>query len=118
MKFELNLNFYICITIFNYIKQIHMQRIKNELQVQIEATAKAVKNQQSKKYNYKFEDFEIVPQGVLYNWKHKSWKTWCRGPIDGSGIKGVRNMVRRYIAECQKPYGKRDLSFVHLYYDV
>ena len=98
-----------------------MQRIKNELQVQIEATAKAVKNQQSKKYDYKFEDFEIVPVcegSITFKWRHKSWKTWCAAPINGKGVMGVRNMVRRYIAECQKPYGKRDLSFVHLYYDI
>ena len=94
-----------------------MKRIKNEDQIKAVETAKAINIQKSKTYDYHFEDFEIVPQGVLYNWKHKSWKSWCRGPIDGSGIKGAINMINKYITECKNPYFQRDLSFVHLFND-
>ena len=55
--------------------------------------------QRNKKFNYNIEDFEIYDS----QWKHKDWKTWCKG-------------AGRYdkTKECNKPLEERDLSFIHL----
>lgn len=97
-----------------------MRRIKNEDQIKVAETAHAINRQESKTYDYRPEDFEIVPickGSIVFKWRHKSWKTWCAAPINGKGIIAVKTLINRYIFECKKPYGKRDLSFIHLYND-
>lgn len=74
---------------------------KLSLNIQLQEKSK------SKNYNFKFEDFDIVGG----NWKHKDWNTWMKG---GDGYAETEKIVKRYIAECKKPYGTRDLSFIHL----
>ena len=66
--------------------------------------------QANKVYNYTLDDFEIFDS----QWRHKDWKTWCQG--EGSYSK-TKKIVERYIAECKKPYGERDLNFIHLIVD-
>lgn len=61
----------------------------------------------SKVYNYTIDEFEIYDS----QWKHKSWKTWCKG---ADRYDETKKMVKRYIAECNKTPEQCDLSFVHL----
>jgi len=84
-----------------------MKRIKDEAQVRRELNEKLIKSQMAKTFNYSLDDFEIHDS----QWKHKDWKTWCKGA--GSYDK-TKELVERYVSECKKPYGTRDLSFVHL----
>lgn len=66
----------------------------------------------NKVWSFKEEDFSI---DLLTNkWKHKSWKTWLKG---GDDYAETKKLVKRYIEECAKPYGTRDLSFIHLVKD-
>ena len=64
-------------------------------------------NQKNKKFDYKFEDFEINGN----TWKYKSWKTFVKG---GNNYTETSAIIHKYIAECKKPYGKRNLDFIHL----
>ena len=83
-----------------------MKKILDEAQVQRELNTKLIKKQKSKKFNYTFDDFEIYDS----QWKHKDWKTWCKGC---GRYDHTKKLVDRYIEECKKPYGQRDLSQFH-----
>jgi len=74
-----------------------------------EKVSKLYQEAKNKTYNYTLDDFTIM--GGC--WKHKNWNTWCKGVESYSETQ--ENFVQRYIDECAKPYGQRDLSFVHLY---
>ena len=66
--------------------------------------------QASKIYDFKLEDFDIIGG----SWKHKDWNTWMKG---ANGYAETKKIVKQYIDECKKPYGERDLSFIHLVND-
>lgn len=61
----------------------------------------------SKVYNYTIDEFEIYDS----QWKHESWKTWCKG---AGRYDETKKIVERYIEECNKTPENCDLSFVHL----
>lgn len=84
-----------------------MRRVYDQEQKRIQEMQKLYVSQKNKKFNYKIEDFEIYPNG----WKHKKWNTWMEG---AGNIHKTKEIVEKYIDECKKPYGKRNLSFVHL----
>lgn len=84
-----------------------MKKILDEDQVQRTLNFKRIKKQMNKQFNYSLDDFEIYDS----QWKHKDWKTWCKGY---GQFEKTKELVERYIAECKKPYGKRNLDFVHL----
>lgn len=84
-----------------------MKRIKDEAQVRRELNEKLIKSQMAKTFDYSLDDFEIYDS----QWKHKDWKTWCKG---AGRYDKTKELVKRYVSECKKPYGTRDLSFVHL----
>ena len=84
-----------------------MKKILDEDQVQRTLNFKRIKKQMNKQFNYSLDDFEIHDS----QWKHKDWKTWCKGCRQ---FDKTKELVERYIAECKKPYGKRNLDFVHL----
>ena len=65
-------------------------------------------NQKNKVFNYTLNDFVIDENNNFY---HKSWKTKIKG---GNSKSETINMINRYIVECNKPYGERNLSFIHL----
>lgn len=65
-------------------------------------------NQKNKVFNYTLNDFVIDENNDFY---HKSWKTKVKG---GNSKSETINIINRYIEECNKPYGKRNLSFIHL----
>ena len=87
-----------------------MKKILDEAQVQRNLNFKRIKKQMNKQFNYSLDDFEIRDS----QWRHKDWKTFCKGC--GKYDK-TKELVKRYIAECKKPYGKRDLSQFHLVSD-
>ena len=87
-----------------------MKKILDEAQVQRNLNFKRIKKQMNKQFNYSLDDFEIYDS----QWKHKNWKTWCKGC---GQFEKTKELVKRYIAECKKPYGKRDLSQFHLVSD-
>ena len=84
-----------------------MKKILDEAEVQTNLNSKRIKEQMNKQFSYSSDDFEIYDS----QWKHKDWKTWCKGcgQFDKTKVS-----VERYIAECKNPYGKRNLDFVHL----
>ena len=84
------------------------KRIITEEEKYREKVEKLCEEAKNKTYNYTLDDFEIM--GGC--WKHKNWKTWCKGVESYSETQ--EKFVKRYIDECNKPYGHRDLSFVHL----
>lgn len=84
-----------------------MKKIKDEAQVRRELNEKLIKSQMAKTFDYSMDDFEIYDS----QWKHKDWKTWCKG---AGRYDKTKEIVERYVSECKKPYGTRDLSFVHL----
>lgn len=84
-----------------------MKKILDEAKVQMNLYSKLIKKQMSRQFNYSLDDFEIYDS----QWKHKDWETWCKGC---GRYDKTKELVERYIAECKKPYGKRDLSFIHL----
>ena len=84
-----------------------MKKILDEAQVQRKIISELTKKQMNKQFNYSLDDFEIYDS----QWRHKDWKTFCKGC--GKYDK-TKELVERYIAECKKPYGKRDLSQFHL----
>lgn len=63
--------------------------------------------QRNKKFNYNIEDFEIYDS----QWKHNDWKTWCKG---AERYDKTKEIVEKYIKECNKPLEERNLSFIHL----
>lgn len=63
--------------------------------------------QRNKKFNYNIDDFEIYDS----QWKHKTWETWCKG---AGRYDKTKEIVEKYINECNKPLEERDLSFIHL----
>lgn len=65
-------------------------------------------NQKNKVFNYTLNDF-IVDENN--NFHHKNWKTKVKG---GKSKSETINIINRYIGECNKPYGERNLSFIHL----
>ena len=83
------------------------KKILDEAQVQRKIISELTKKQMNKHFNYSLDDFEIYDS----QWRHKDWKTFCKGC--GKYDK-TKELVERYIAECKKPYGKRDLSQFHL----
>ncbi len=87
-----------------------MSKISSPELVKMNELRKYYISQQNKKFNYTLDDFEIYDS----QWKHKDWKTWCKGANNYSETKEI---VKKYISECAKPYGKRNISFVHLIND-
>lgn len=79
----------------------------DEIQSLIKLTAESIARQKAKKFNYKIKDFEIQD----FQWKHKDWKTWVKG---ANNYEDTKIMVEKYIKECKKPYGQRNLNFIHL----
>ena len=86
------------------------KKILDEAQVQRKMISELTKKQMNKQFNYSLDDFEIYDS----QWRHKDWKTFCKGC--GTYDK-TKELVKRYITECKKPYGKRDLSQFHLISD-
>ena len=83
------------------------KKILDEAQVQRKIISELTKKQMNKQFNYSLDDCVIYDS----QWRHKDWKTFCKGC--GKYDK-TKELVERYIAECKKPYGKRDLSQFHL----
>ena len=86
------------------------KRIISEEQKSINETKKYYDAQRNKQYNYNENDFSI--DLLTLKWRHKSWKTWCKG---SESYEKTKEIIKRYCNECKKPYGTRDLSFVHLF---
>ena len=84
-----------------------MARIITEEQKKINEVRGLYVSQSKKEYNYSIDDFVIYDS----QWKHKNWNTWCKGE---GRYDYTKKKVEQYIVECKKPYGKRDLNFVHL----
>ena len=83
------------------------KRIISEEQKRLNEVKSLYNNQKNKSFNYSIDDFEIYDS----QWKHKSWKTWMKGC---GRYDHTKRLVEKYIAECKKPYGKRNLSEFHL----
>ena len=76
---------------------------------ELEIAYDAAKN---KVWTFNEEDFTIDPK---FNFTHATWKgTYCKG---GESLVDTIEIINRYIDECQKPYGKRNLSFIHIVKD-
>ena len=84
-----------------------MKRVYDPEQLRIQSMQKLYVSQRNKSFNYNIDDFDIIGG----NWKHKSWKTWMKGNENYSETKKI---VLKYIEECKKPYGCRNLSEFHL----
>ena len=66
----------------------------------------------NKKWNFKLEDFTIDEN---FNFTHKDWKgTYCKG---GNSVAETVELINRYIEDSNKPYGTRDLSWLHLVHE-
>lgn len=62
-----------------------------------------------KKWDLTQEEFIIDEQ---FNFSHATWKgVFCKG---GDTVVATIEIINHYIEECNKPYGERDLSFIHL----
>lgn len=71
--------------------------------------SKAYEIAKKKNWNLIQDDFTIDEK---FNFTHTSWKgVFCKG---GDTVVATVEIINRYIDECNKPYGKRDLSFIHL----
>ena len=67
------------------------------------------KKAKNKKWDYKLEDFTMDKN---FNFTHKDWKgTYCKG---GNSVEETVELINKYIDESNKPYGTRDLSWLHL----
>lgn len=77
--------------------------------IDIELLQRLQDKQKLKTYKYDLEEFKIDEKN---NISHPSWKGTkiCGG---NSVIESVE-IINKYINECEKTYGQRDLSFVHL----
>ena len=81
------------------------EKYRNEMAVLYE-------NAKNKKWNLKLEDFTIDEK---FNFTHTDWRgTYCKG---GNSAAETAEMINRYIEESNKPYGTRDLSWLHLVID-
>ena len=88
-----------------------MKRVYDAEQQRIKEMQKLYESQKNKKFNYSPDDFSI--DLLSGKWKHKNWKTWMKGDPTGDYLK-TKKIVLKYIEECKKPYGHRDLSMFHL----
>lgn len=77
-------------------------------QQKLNETKVLFENQKNKVFNYMLNDFIIDENNNFY---HKNWKTKVKG---GNSKSETVNIINRYITECNKPYGERNLSFIHL----
>ena len=84
-----------------------MKRIITEEEKYRNKVAKLIEKAKAKSYHYNLNDFEIFDS----QWRHKDWKCWCKG---AGRYDETKKLVQRYIDECAKPYGERDLNWVHL----
>ena len=89
-----------------------MKRFISDEQKKINKVKNLYKKQQKKKFNYSINDFDIIGG----NWQHKDWKVWMKGDPNGDYSK-TKKIVEKYIEECKKPYGQRNLSQFHLISD-
>jgi hypothetical protein len=80
----------------------------SEAQQTLNNTRHLYERQANKKFNYSFDEFIIDKH---FNFRHKTWRTYVKG---GSNLQETTYMINRYIAECNKPYGERNLDFIHL----
>ena len=87
-----------------------MKRIISDEQRKINEVKHLYENQKNKVFNYSIDDFEIYDS----QWKHKDWNVWMKGC---GRYDHTKKLVERYIEECKKPYGQRDLSQFHLVSD-
>lgn len=86
-----------------------MKRVYDAEQQRIKKMQKLYASQRQKTFNYSIDDFNIVGG----NWQHKDWNVWMKGDPTGDYSK-TKKIVLKYIEECKKPYGQRDLSQFHL----
>ena len=91
-----------------------MKRVYDAEQQRIREMQKFYASQSQKKFDYTEDDFSI--DLLSGKWKHKDWKTWMKGDPSGDYAKS-KAIVLKYIEECKKPYGQRDLSQFHLISD-
>ena len=89
-----------------------MGKIISDEQKKINELKHLYENQKNKVFNYSIDDFDIIGG----NWQHKDWKVWMKGDPNGNYSK-TKKIVEKYIKECKKPYGQRDLSQFHLVSD-
>lgn len=89
-----------------------MKRVYDPEQQRIRNMQKLYASQRQKIFNYSIDDFDIIGG----NWQHKDWKVWMKGDPNGDYSK-TRKIVLKYIEECKKLYGQRDLSQFHLVSD-
>jgi len=88
------------------------KKIISDEQKRINEVKHLYENQSKKIFNYSLDDFDIIGG----NWQHKDWNVWMKGDPNGDYSK-TEKIVLKYIEECKKPYGKRDLSQFHLVED-
>lgn len=89
------------------------RKILSDEQKKLNEVKHLYQKQQNKKFNYSVDNFDIDhlhENSIQFKWKHKSWNVWMKG---GTGITETKNIVTRYIEECNKPYGKRNFSQFH-----
>lgn len=96
--------------LYNIKKSNMRKRVYDSEQLRIKEMQKYYESQKNKVFNYTLDDFEIYDS----QWKHKDWKTWCKGC---GRYDHTKQLVERYISECKKPYGTRNFEFVHLIKD-
>lgn len=85
-----------------------MAKIIFSSEQQLNETKVLFENQKNKVFNYVLNDFIIDENNNFY---HKNWKTKVKG---GNSKSETIDIINRYIIECNKPYGKRNLNFIHL----
>jgi hypothetical protein len=85
------------------------KKIVDEEAIRREICAKAYEKAKNKKWDLTQEDFILDENN---NFTHATWKgVFCKG---GTTVVATMEIINRYIDECNKPYGERDLSFIHL----
>ena len=90
------------------------KKIISEEQKRFNEVKHLYKTQSKKTFNYSPDDFSI--DLLSGKWKHKDWNVWMKGAPNGDYAE-TKKIVLKYIEECKKPYGKRDLSQFHLVSD-
>ncbi len=89
-----------------------MKKILDEEAIRRQECTKAYNNARRKVWDLVQEDFKIDEN---FNFTHVTWKgVYAMG---GNTIIATVEIINRYIDECKKPYGQRDLSFIHLVKD-
>lgn len=96
-----------------------MKRIISDEQKRMNEVKHLYENQKKRIFDYSISDFYIKPiseetitfEAITFKWKHKNWKTWMKG---AKGYAATQDIINKYIIECNKPYGTRNLSFIHL----